>query len=170
MLNNRRLTFRWFFCFVGIWIIQVNAFAQISEGGIPPSFQFQTTLRSRTSTVQVPVAFNVSELKKADERKATQGTPLLAVATLIEVGYNPVNSGSWTTLPDGTRLWQLNLQAKNAIALVVYYSDFYIPEGGKLYIYNATKTQILGAYTQMTNQAGGRFATGFIVGDELTLE
>ena len=167
---NRRLTFRWFFCFVGIWIIQANVFAQISEGGIPHSFQFQTTLRSRTSTVQVPVAFNVSELKMADKQKAAQGTPLLAVATLIAVNYNTNNAGVWTTLPDGTQLWQLNLQAQGAIALMVYYSDFYIPKDGKLFIYNAAKTQILGAYTHLTYPDGGRFATEFVAGDELTLE
>ena len=165
-----RLTFRWFFHLVGIWIIQTNAFAQISEGGIPPSFQFQTTLRSRAPIVQVPVTFHVSELKMADEQRTVQETPLLAVATLIEVGYNPTNAGRWSMLPDGTRLWQLNLQAKDAIALMVYYSEFYIPNGGKLYIYNAAKTQILGAYTSITNPSGGRFATEFIAGDELTLE
>ena len=170
MANNRQLIFRWLLCFVGIWTIQANAFAQISEGGIPPSFQFQTLLRIRAATVQIPVAFNVIELKKADEQKAAQGTPLLAVATLIEAGYNPTNAGSWATLPDGTRLWQLNLQAKDAIALMVYYSEFYIPKGGKLFIYNATKTQILGAYTSITNPSGGRFATEFVAGDELTLE
>ena len=170
MEKKVRLTFRWFLCFVGIWLTQVNSYSQISEGGIPPSFQFQTTLRSRVSTVRIPVAFNVSELKMADEQKSAQGMPLLAVATSIEVEYNPANAGSWTILPDGTRLWQLNLQAKDAIALMIYYSDFYIPEGGKLYIYNAAKTQILGAYTQMTNPQGGRFATEFVVGDEITFE
>ena len=170
MANNRQLIFRCLLCFVGILTIQANTFAQISEGGIPPSFQFQTRLRSRIATIQIPIAFNVSELKKADEQNVAQGTPLLAVATLIDAGYNPENAGSWTTLPDGKRLWQLNLQAKDAIAMMVYYSDFYIPKGGKLFIYNATKTHILGAYTQETNPSGGRFATEFIAGDELTLE
>jgi len=170
MVNNRQLTFRWFLCFVGIWITQANMFAQISEGGIPPSFLYQTMLSNRAETIRIPINFNVSELRSADEKKATLETPLLAVATLIEVGCNADKSGSWTTLPDGSRLWQLHLQAKDAIALMLYYSDFYIPQGGKLYIYNAAKTQILGAYTQMTNPDGGRFATEFVAGDELTLE
>jgi hypothetical protein len=96
--------------------------------------------------------------------------PLLAVATLIDVNYNTDNTGVWSTLPDGTQLWQLNLQAKGSIALILYYSDFYIPEGGKLFIYNAEKTYILGAYTHKTHPSGGRFATEFVAGDELTLE
>ena len=157
----------WIVCF---WIMQATVFAQISEGGLPPSFQFQTTLRSQVATVQLPVAFNVNELKMADEQKAAQGTPLLAVAKLIDVAYNPSNAGDWSTLPDGNRIWQMNLHAKGAIALMVYYSDFYIPEGGKLFIYNADKSHILGAYTQNTYPTGGRFATEFVAGDNLALE
>ena len=170
MGNCKRITFRWFFCIVGLWTIQAITMAQISEGGIPPSFQFHFTLRSRAATIQVPVTFNASQLKMADEQKAAQGAPLLAVATLIDVNYNPTNSGVWSMLPDGNSLWQLNIQAKGAIALMVYYADFYIPEGGRLFIYNAAKTQILGAYTQRTYPTGGRFATEFVIGDDITLE
>jgi len=170
MGKKLRLILQCLFCIIELWIIQANASAQISEGGIPASFQFQTTVNSRAQTVQVPVNFDVNELRSADAQKTTQGTPLLAVATLINVEYNPDNSGIWTILPDGTRLWQLNLQAKDAIALMVYYSDFFIPKGGKLFIYNAAKTQILGAYTHITNPVGGRFATEFVAGDAITLE
>jgi len=161
---------KWIFWFVGSWIIQANVFAQLSEGGIPPSFQFQPTLRSHAATVQVPVTFNVRDLILVDEWQASQGVPLLAVAKLIEVQYNPTNAGVWSTLPDGTEIWQFHLQAKDAIALMMYYSDFYIPEGGKLFIYNAKKSHILGAYTHHTHPAGGRFATEFVAGDELTFE
>jgi hypothetical protein len=73
-------------------------------------------------------------------------------------------------LPGGESIWQLHLQARGAIALLLYYSDFHIPEGGKLFLYNAEKTQILGAYTHRTHPSGGRFATEFVAGDELTLE
>ena len=158
-------------CIVVFWAMQTTALAQISEGGIPPSFQFPTALRSQTASVQIPVTFNASELIRMDnERQAVQGSPLLVCATLIEVNYNPSNAGYWRRLPDGNTIWQLHLQAKDAIALMVYYADFYIPEGGKLFIYNADKSQILGAYTQNTYPAGGRFATEFVAGDDLTLE
>ena len=41
------------------------------------------------------------------------------------------------------KIWQLRLQAKGAIALMLYYETFYLPEGGKLFIYNAEKTHLL---------------------------
>ncbi|MDR0795452.1 MAG: T9SS type A sorting domain-containing protein [Tannerella sp.] len=170
MTKIKQMEFRLIAYFVGLWFLQANVFAQISEGGVPPSFQFQTTRLNRTATVQIPFAFNLSELRLADEQKVAQGAPLLACARLIDVDLNPSNSGTWNMLPGGIPLWQLNMQAKGAIALMVYYSDFFIPAGGELFIYNAEKTQILGAYTRITNPAGGRFATEFIAGDDITLE
>ena len=148
----------------------VQTYAQISEGGIPPSFRYETTLRSALSTLEIPVTFNVADLIHIDEWQMSEGLTPPCIATSIDVNLNPENAGQWSKLPSGEKIWQLQLQAKGAIALILYYADFYIPEGGKLYIYNTEKTQILGAYTHYTNPQGGRFATEMVAGDELTLE
>lgn len=144
--------------------------AQISEGGTPPSFQYETTLRSSQATTEIPVTFYVEDLKRVDEWQAAEGLTPLRIATSIDVALNISNAGHWSTLPSGETIWQLNLRARGAIAIILYYADFYIPEGGKLFIYNAGKTQILGAYTYQTHPSGGPFATELIAGDELTLE
>lgn len=145
--------------------------AQISEGGMPPSFNYhEFSTKSSLETVnQVPINFNVEDLKLVDAWQVSQGAPL-KVATILEADYTMENSGEWTTLPGGEQIWKLQIQAEDAIALMFYYKDFYIPEGGKLFIYNHDKSQILGAYTHETNPKGGRFATEFIAGDKITLE
>ncbi|MDR2138600.1 MAG: protease [Tannerella sp.] len=156
--------------FAGILALQaITAFAQISEGGFPPSFQYAVTMRSGLAVEQIPVTFYAEDLRRVDEWQAAEGAPT-AVATLIEVALNPQNAGRWSTLPGGERVWQLHLQARGALALLLYYSDFHIPEGGRLFVYNAEKTQVLGAYTHRTHPSGGRFATELVAGDELTLE
>lgn len=127
-------------------------------------------LRSAVAVQQIPVAFNVEDLKRTDEwQTENMGLPL-AVGIVIDAHYNVNNAGVWRTLPDGQRIWQLTLHAENAVATMLYYSAFYIPEGGKLFIYNREKTHLLGAYTTLTNPSGRRFATEFVSGDELTLE
>ena len=143
--------------------------AQISEGGLPPSFQFMTNLKSTEQPVQIPVSFSVEDLKVVDAWRVSQGAPL-AIAKRIETDLSISNSGNWGTIPDGQKVWQLHLEAKGAIALILSYSDFYIPEGGKLFIYNADKSQVLGAYTTRTHPQNGHFATEPIAGDEITLE
>ena len=132
----------------------INLQAQISEGGLPPSFQFKSNLRSTKQAIQIPVKFSVEDLKAVDAWHVSQGAPL-CIAKVIDTDFNIANDGDWITLPDGQQVWQLHLQAKDAIALIFYYSDFYIPEGGKLYIYNANKTQVLGAYTNRTHPQNG---------------
>jgi hypothetical protein len=148
----------------------MNLSAQISDGGFPPSFQYPIQLKSSQTATQIPVTFSVDDLKRVDEWQAAEGLAPPAVATLIDVALNPQNAGRWITLPGGEKVWQLDIQANGAIALMLYYSDFHIPEGGKLFLYNAEKTQILGAYTHRTHPSGGRFATEFVAGDDVTLE
>lgn len=146
-----------------------KAYSQISEGGTPVSFNYQNQFRNELPVVQIPVNFSVEDLIAVDEWQVSQGAPL-AVSTLIDTDLNIDNDGQWNTLPDGKRIWQLRLQAKGAIALMLYYDTFYIPEDGKLFIYNADKSHVLGAYTSRTNPAGKTFATEFVAGDELILE
>ena len=123
--------------FVGI----TNIYAQISEGGLPPSFNYQNTLKSALSAVEIPVNFSVEDLKVVDEWQVSQGAPL-RVAKLIDTNLNIIKDGNRITLPDNQTIWQLRIQAEGATAVMLYYSDFYIPQGGKLFIYNTDKTQI----------------------------
>lgn len=156
-----------FFFFILFSICRAEA--QISEGGLPPSFNYEMSFRSGITTTEIPLLFNVEDLLLVDEWQVAHGSPL-AVATAIPVTLNTTNSGKWFSLPGGETIWQLRLRAKDAIALMLYYKAFEIPEGGKLFLYNADKTHILGAYTHRTNPRGGRFATEFVAGDELVLE
>ncbi len=148
-----------------------DVFAQISEGGIPPSFNYgqNLMLRRAIEKTEVPVDFYIEDLREVDNWRAREGVPM-PVATLIPVDYTVENAGSWTTLPGGERIWRLQLKAADAVAIMLYYKDFYIPEGGKLFIYSADKSRLLGAYTNKTHPSGGLFATEFIGGDELILE
>jgi hypothetical protein len=59
---------------------------------------------------------------------------------------------------------------QDAQGLIVSYKDFYIPKGGKLFIYNDDKSQVLGAYTHNTNPDGGQFSTDIIYGNKLVFE
>ncbi|MDR2921065.1 MAG: T9SS type A sorting domain-containing protein [Tannerella sp.] len=171
-MNNR--THHTFLLVTSIFILffqqTIKVHAQISEGGTPPSFRYETTLRSSQATTEIPVTFYVEDLKRVDEWQLAEGLTPPRIATSIDVALNVSNAGHWSTLPSGETIWQLNLRAQGAIAIILYYADFYIPEGGKLFIYNAEKTQILGAYTYRTHSSGGPFVTELIAGDEITLE
>ena len=159
-----------FICLVIIFTICSSiAFSQISEGGKPPSFNDPLTLRIATSAVNVPIDFNVEDLRETAQMQARPGVPM-PVAKLIPVNYSIDNAGYYTQLPSGENIWRLYLKAKDAVAIMLYYNDFYIPVGGRLFIYSADRKQLLGAYTHRTHPEGGLFATEFVGGDELILE
>ncbi len=145
-------------------------YAQISEGGIPVSFHYTyNTLKSNEIPVRIPVLFSVEDLKAVDAWRVRQGAPL-RISKLIDTDIDLTKEAKRITLPGGEMVWRLHIEAEGAIALMLYYDAFFIPEGAKLYIYNADHSQVIGAFTHRTNPKTTQYATEFIAGDELVLE
>lgn len=151
-------------------LLEVNA--QISYGGLPPSFN-NASLNSGKDGIKIeaiPVNFSVDKLKSQDAKdRETVGRPP-RVAEGIDVNLNMKNSGEWSVLPDGKRVWRLRIKADGALAILLSYKNFNIAEGDSLFIYNIDKTHILGAYTKNTNPKGGSFSTEMVAGDDIVLE
>lgn len=144
--------------------------SQISEGGSPPSFSF-LGLRSSNFYLpyEAPIEFDVAQLKAEDKENKESGLPLRC-AVIIPTELDFQNAGTKSVLPDGQHIWRLNIEAEGALAIMLYYDKFVIPEGGKLFIYSADHSKVLGAYTSKTNKKGGAFATEFVSGDHIVLE
>lgn len=144
--------------------------AQISEGGIPPSFKETVSKTySGLNVHQVELKTDISKLLKEDHLREGKNIPS-RVATVIPANLDLSKDGEWVTLSDGTRICRLTISSKGALGLVLYYSRFSMPNGAKLFIYDKYKTQLLGAYTHRTNPRGKEFVTELVYGDELTLE
>ncbi|MBN1199971.1 MAG: T9SS type A sorting domain-containing protein [Bacteroidales bacterium] len=79
-------------------------------------------------------------------------------------------TGSWATLPNGDRIWLLTIQAPGANAVTVYFDRFWIPEGGRLYLYSRDRSVLLGAFSELNNNNEELFSTALIPGDQVTLE
>lgn len=143
--------------------------AQISGGGMPPSFAYPEVSRQSVKLYSAKAFFDVEKMKMEDAENEAFGTPV-KVAEIIPVDLDFENQGEWTTLPDGQQIWRLNITASEAIAITLYYSEFFIPDGGKLFIYNKERTHVIGAYTTETNPQPSSFATEFVAGDNIILE
>ena len=152
-----------FTCIFAFIIFANNVLAQQSEGGTPPSFLYKsaTTFDQRKIT---PI-----DVAQAQAEDANRPGPLWAGRS-ISVGLNMNNAGTWTVLPDGTKIWRLKLLSAGAKAIAVCYDDFFIPEGGKLFLYNETQNQVIGAFTSRNNPTAKLFSTELIQGETVTLE
>lgn len=142
-------------------------FAQISQGGIPPSSKNNIDhVGFRTITLQNP---DVAKLLAEDEFSDKYALPMrFSVSVPTEIDFS--KQGTWMDLPDGGKVCRLSVTSPEAQGLIVYYQKFNITQGGKLYLYNHDKTQIIGAFTELTNLKGGAFANEMILGETVTLE
>ncbi len=143
--------------------------AQVSQGGMPLSFQRTSELTKNIDNVFVNPP-NMSQIRVEDERNEKNGEMYL-VARLMDVEFSMENSGTWDFLLDGTKIWRLSITSEDAKALSLHYNQFYLPKGTKLFLYNANKRQVIGAFTSRNNPTGNRrFSTEIIEGETTTLE
>jgi lysyl endopeptidase len=141
------------------------AWAQISEGGTPPSLEIR--LNTVVPTVKMPSVDVNAYL--AEDATADPEEPFRFAAD-IDVSYNLKNSGVWDQLPDGGQLWRLRVNSPGAFSLHFLFDRWYFPEGAKLFIYNDDHSQIIGAFTSFNNWIDGTNITQPVAGDAVTIE
>lgn len=142
------------------------AFAQLSEGGAPKSFSYAVAEVQQSIITE---AVDRERLLAEDELESMKGVPL-RFGYAFTVNQNMQNSGTWTTLPDGGRLWRLRVHSPGAFSINFTFNDFWLPTGGKMYIYNQDRSYIIGAFTERNNKEDGYFATGLVPGSDVTIE
>ena len=151
-----------FFLFSGL-----SSFAQISHGGYP---YFKTTAsQMKFETVLMPV----EKMHKLKSERAVETSSRLKHAKYAHefiVNKTSDNSGIWTVLPNGQRVWNLAITSPGAYSLSIVFDKFRLPKGGKLFVYNYTNDRVLGAYTKKNNKNSGRFAIEPLAGEDLIIE
>lgn len=146
-----------------------DSVAQRSKGGLPPSFVF-SEISQDVEQISLPAPL-LEKIYEEDQLNENSGYPKpYRVGVSVPVEVNIENSGTWTELPGGGKIWRLTLESEGALALGVYYDDFWLPYGGELYLYNERKDQILGAYTEDNNNPECTFANQLVQGEKVTLE
>ena len=144
--------------------------AQIGFGGTPPSWnQKPKNLKSdeelKSHIISNPFTIEqlIEDEEKSDNLPERVGINLSTSLSLAE-------DGEWEELSTGEKICRLKIESSGALAIALYYSQFKIPEGGELYIYNGERSHLLGAYTSKTNPEAATFASEFVAGDNLILE
>lgn len=157
----------YFLAIIYIFALTFSVNAQISERSTPTTIM-QGIFNDNFPEIKVP-APDVERLLNEDAFTDKYGIAMrFAVST--EVNTNLVEQGEWMDLADGSSICRLAINSKDAQALIMYYNEFSIPKGGKLFLYNNNKTQIIGAFTDQNNKNGGTFATEMIYGETTILE
>ncbi|MBH49514.1 MAG: hypothetical protein CMG69_02025 [Candidatus Marinimicrobia bacterium] len=140
-------------------------YSQISVGGTPISFK--KTLSALLETVTME-SVDVQSLLEEDKLSGKDVPFRFGHGT--EVSFDLISSGTWEKLSNGDRVWRLAVKSSGAFSINIIYDDFFMPPGGKFFVYSENKSYVIGAFTEENNKADGIFATQPVPGDHIILE
>lgn len=158
---------------IAIWLCAVSCLqAQMNIGGEPYSFSHDLSVQ-KSAAKEVMPGINLTKIAEEDLVDEAAGLPP-RFGYPFEVDLNLNNSGQWEVLDTGDRIWRLTIEAPDASSINLSYSDFWLPEGATLYIYNEDRTSVIGGFTRKNNKGfkedNTAFGTAIILGDKVTLE
>ncbi len=149
-------------------LLAFSLHAQISAGGIPPSWMPEWKTLTGDKPVE-PVVLPKLDVQRAwEEDSQTPGQNRFAAP--ISTNITMENAGIWTDLPDGSRLWRCGIHAADALGLVISFEHLQLPAGAQLFTYSSDKQWVRGAYTAQSINPSGKFLVGVVPGATAWLE
>jgi len=144
----------------------VVVFGQVSKGGLP----YFWTEPVEAKLLDAYVLPGADALTASNKKSAYTKGVALTFAELFDVNLTSDNSGNWTQLANGDKIWEVIIISEGAYSLNVQFSNYLLPEGARLFIYNSTHTQVIGAFTEKNNKKWRSLATMPVSGDKIIIE
>lgn len=142
--------------------------AQVSHGGQPLPL---SGLRSLNNELFVTMpSFDLGAQLRLDSLNAIGPGGAFPFAYKFMADYSPDNSGERFTLADGTKVWRLGICSPGALSINLLFSEYELPEGAQLFVYNEDQTQVLGSFNHLNNSENGVLPVAPVRGDRLIVE
>jgi lysyl endopeptidase len=140
----------------------------VHEEGVPFSWSAQKA-QADVPTAKMP-GFDLAAVQAEDAFNEASKMGPWRFAIPHMVNYNILNSGEWEDLKGGDRIWRMAFSSPDAMTLNIIFDEYDLPEGAKLWIYNADRTDMIGPFTAENNKDWGTLATTPVRGDFITVE
>lgn len=88
----------------------------------------------------------------------------------FDVQIKPDTHGTWEILEDGRAVWRLRVKSENALSLNFGFTQYRMPQGGKLFIYSLDRRTVMGPFTPSDNEQHNQLWTPIIEEEECVLE
>jgi lysyl endopeptidase len=140
--------------------------AQLSRPGDPYPMEYPGSPRLKVYELSVTQAMKEKAL-------AIDSESLLKPAKsgiLIDVDYNPENTGTWDTVTNGLKIWRAAFYVKDANTMNLVFAPYQLEKGVKIFLYNFSRKTVLGAFTDINNKTVDVLATAYVPGDLLIVE
>ena len=144
--------------------------SQITVSSSIKTDQFSSTV---DTSIIIPVykmpSVNNKTLNELYKNEDIEGKPF-KFAYVFEVSINIKENGILFEIPNVGKIWKLCIKSPSAYSLNFAITNYNLPKGAELYIYNKDKTSVLGALTRINNDSSRILPTIPIEGDEVYFE
>jgi lysyl endopeptidase len=154
-------------CFIVVLLVSQIVLGQVTNEATPRGWGL--TFKSHPQKVIMP-SIDLQALEQEDALM-NQGLPKpYRFGKKIPVDLNLFNSGQWTELENGGRIWRLNIESTGARTINFLFDRYDLPEGAEMCLYNKDHTDKIGPYTQKENQEDGILGSWIIYGDNVWID
>ena len=87
----------------------------------------------------------------------------------FDVDINPSHSGKWEFL-NNSAIWRIVVESKSAHSINLGFSDFFLPEGGALFVYDFYSDEKTSPFTTADNEEHEQLWTQIISSDKIVIE
>lgn len=150
-----------------ILLVGQTILAQVTDEATPRGWDF--AFKSQPLKMVMP-PINIAAIEQEDELTSQSLSKPYKFGEKIPVDLNLFNSGQWTELENGDRIWRLNIESTGAKTINFLFDRYDLPVGAELFLYNNDHTDKIGPYTHKENQEDGVLGSWIIYGDNLWLE
>lgn len=154
--------------FLAALLVSSPASAQVSFGGQPIGLGALKSELPEAPVKVMPTVDAVTLMVEDAERLAT-GNKMLRFGYNHATDFTLDNSGTWTTLANGDRVWRLGIECPGALSINFEFHNYVVPEGGRVFVYN-TMGQQLGAFTAASHPGHTTLGVDLLAGDRITIE
>lgn len=142
-------------------------YSQVTNEGRPKSWRISDIENVEPVVMK---GFDLAALQKEDKANDARKDKPWRYGFEFLLDNNLQNSGKWHTLPNGDRVWRIRYISAGAKTMNFLFSDFYMPKGASVYLYNNDRTDLLGAYDDMQNNEKRVLGTWLVTGEDIWIE
>ena len=155
--------------FLSVFLLSFfNSIGQITNLGQPKSWSLKAGV-TPISSINMP-PFDEVSYRAEDSINDLYKVGPWRFGYKHQVSYTLENSGEWTILPNGDRIWQLRVKSKDAISMNFIFQDLFIPNGASIHLLKPDHSGYLGAYTSINNNVEKILGTDLISGEDIIIE
>lgn len=142
--------------------------AQIEFGGKPYGTDHSNALPE--APVEVMPAVDAEALLAEDAirlQESKQGPFRFGFNHEVDLGL--ANSGVWSTMSNGDRVWRLGIRCPEAYSINFVFDRYVVPVGAKVFVYNESG-DVIGGFTAESNPGHAVLGVTQVPGERITVE